>query len=151
MWSSRSPDEAGLQLPAEPHILLRMPRRKLTEADARRIALALPEATEGAHMAHADFRVRKKIFASLPGKPGIVALKTRPETLDMLVRSDPETFKDVWAGRWLGVTLARVSETTLRDLMRDSWELAAPKTVLAAGSDATRAGKPARRRKGAKR
>ena len=31
----------------------------------RRLALGLPEATEGAHMGHPDFRVRNKIFASL--------------------------------------------------------------------------------------
>jgi len=29
------------------------------------LALALPEATEAAHMAHPDFRVRNKIFATL--------------------------------------------------------------------------------------
>ena len=34
-------------------------------ADFRRTALRLPEATEGAHMGHPDFRVRNKIFASL--------------------------------------------------------------------------------------
>ena len=31
----------------------------------RRIALSLPEASESAHMAHPDFRVRGKIFATL--------------------------------------------------------------------------------------
>ncbi len=36
-----------------------------TIPDFRRAALSLPEATEGAHMGHPDFRVRNKIFASL--------------------------------------------------------------------------------------
>jgi hypothetical protein len=31
----------------------------------RRIALSLPETSESAHMAHPDFRVRGKIFATL--------------------------------------------------------------------------------------
>jgi hypothetical protein len=36
-----------------------------TIAMFRRLALSLPEAAEGAHMGHPDFRVRNKIFASL--------------------------------------------------------------------------------------
>jgi len=31
----------------------------------RRIALTLPDAVEGSHQGHADFRVRKRIFATL--------------------------------------------------------------------------------------
>jgi len=103
-----------------------VPKRRLTQADARRIALALPEAEEGAHMGHADFRVRNKIFASLPRR-GQVAMKVAPENLDALVRSDPETFKDVWGGRWLGVNLDRVSRPVLRDLLEDAWRMTAPK------------------------
>ena len=32
----------------------------------RAIALAQPEAIESSHMNHPDFRVRKKIFATIP-------------------------------------------------------------------------------------
>jgi len=77
-------------------------------------------------MGHADFRVRNKIFASLPRR-GQVAMKVAPENLDALVRSDPETFKDVWGGRWLGVNLDRVSRPVLRDLLEDAWRMTAPK------------------------
>ena len=79
-------------------------------------------------MGHADFRVCNKIFASLP-KPGQVAMKIAPENLDALVRSDAETFKDVWGGRWLGVNLDRVSRPVLRDLLEDAWRLTAPKSL----------------------
>ena len=52
----------------------------------RRLALGLPEATEGAHMGHPDFRVRNKIFASL-GVPdadwGMV--KLTPEQQEVLI------------------------------------------------------------------
>ncbi len=37
----------------------------MTNDDFRRIALGLPEASEGAHQGHADFQVRGKIFATL--------------------------------------------------------------------------------------
>ena len=38
----------------------------MTPADVRKLALGLPEAEEKAHFGKADFRVRNKIFASLP-------------------------------------------------------------------------------------
>ena len=41
------------------------PRRRMTADEFRRIALSLPEAVEIGHMGHPDFRVRKKIFATL--------------------------------------------------------------------------------------
>jgi hypothetical protein len=37
----------------------------MTPDEFRRLALALPEAVESEHMGHPDFRVRKKIFATL--------------------------------------------------------------------------------------
>ncbi len=61
----------------------------MTQDDFRAIALALPEALEGAHMGHADFRVRGKIFASL-GWPdadwGMV--KLTPEEQALLVEAE---------------------------------------------------------------
>ena len=109
-----------------------MPKRRLTQEDARRIALALPETHEGAHLGHADLRVRNKIFASLPNDPEAVAVKIAPANLDALVASDPATFRDAWGGRWVGVTLARVSERVLRDLLTDAWEITAPKSLVTA-------------------
>jgi hypothetical protein len=121
-----------------------VPARRLTQDDARALALALPEAHEGAHMGHADLRVRNKVFASLPRDARMVAVKTTPENLDALVRSDPETFRDVWGGRWVGVTLSRVSRATLRELLTDAWALTAPGSLRAAG-DSGREGRRRRR------
>ena len=54
----------------------------------RRTALALPGAVEGAHQGHADFRVGKRIFATL-GYPdqdwGMVKLS--PEQQSVLVEA----------------------------------------------------------------
>ncbi|MBK6844010.1 MAG: MmcQ/YjbR family DNA-binding protein [Gemmatimonadetes bacterium] len=75
-----------------------MPPSALTHDDVRRLARAFPEVHEGAHMGHADLRVRDKIFASLPDDPAVVSMKIAPVNLDVLVRSDPETFRDVWEG-----------------------------------------------------
>ena len=65
----------------------------------RRIALRMPEATEGAHMAHPDFRVRNKIFATLgPGEAwGMV--KLTPEQQRKFVQAEPDVFVPV-RGAW---------------------------------------------------
>ena len=110
-----------------------MPRRKpLTQADARALALALPEAHEASHMGTPDLRVRGKIFATLPPPGHTVNLKIMPINLDALVQADSSTYRDVWGGRWLGVDLARITRTQLRDLLLDAWTLAAPKSLVRA-------------------
>jgi hypothetical protein len=104
-------------------------RRGITPAVVRRLALALPEVIESSHFDVPDFRVRNKIFATLPKEGRVVVLKTTPANLDALVRADAATFSDEWRGRWLGVRLDRISLPMLRDLLVDSWRLAAPKRL----------------------
>ena len=106
-----------------------------TIADFRRLALSLPEAIEGAHMGHADFRVRNKVFASLgyPDKQwGMV--KLTPEQQQVLLEAEPAIFKPA-AGAWglrgcTHVKLAAVDRTTLRSALGLAWRNAAPKALL---------------------
>jgi hypothetical protein len=108
-------------------------RRGVVDAgDVRAIALGLPETVESQHMGHPDMRVRKKIFCSVSLDGATIALRSTGANLDVLVRSDPETFSSVWAGRYLKINLARVSRDQLRDLIEESWLLAAPKTLAKA-------------------
>ena len=93
----------------------------------RRVALALPGAIEGAHQGHADFRVGKRIFATL-GYPdddwGMV--KLTPEQQSMLVEAEPEIFRPV-PGGWgkhgsTNVRLAKADATTLQSALDDGVE-----------------------------
>ena len=102
-----------------------------TQDQVRAFALALPEAHEHSHMGRPDLRVRNKIFATLPQEGHSVNIKTTPLALDMLLRSDPETYHDVWGGRAVGVDLARVEPSELRELLVEGYRLAAPKTLAA--------------------
>lgn len=111
----------------------RKPRPRVTVTTARALARALPEAREGEHMGHPDFRVRNKIFATLSPDGRWMNLRTTPVNLDALTRSDPETYRDVWGGRWLGVELGRVQRSGLRALLADAWALAAPKALAITG------------------
>src|SRR3954468_14518124 len=98
----------------------------------RRIALALPEAAEGAHQGHADFRVGKRIFATLgyPDKAwGMV--KLTPEQQSVLVEAEPEIFRPVPGGWGKGgatnVRLAKAHPTTLKSALTMAWRNIAEK------------------------
>jgi hypothetical protein len=107
----------------------------VTIDDFRRVALSMPEATEKTHMAHPDFRVGGKIFATL-GYPdphhGMVILP--PEEQARLVRSHSDTFaaaKGAWGKSGsTSVRLDAVDEPTLRRVMEIAWRKRAPKRLL---------------------
>jgi hypothetical protein len=107
-------------------------RSPLSAESVRRLALALPQTVEASHFEQPDFRVRNKIFATLPRAAGIVCLKTTPANLDALVAADAETFSNEWRGRWVRVRLDRITAPMLADLLFDAWSLVAPKALTKA-------------------
>jgi hypothetical protein len=113
-----------------------------SQEDVRSFALSLPEAHEASHMGRPDLRVRKKIFATLPEDGRSVNLKTTPIGLDMLLRDDPDTFRDVWGGRWVGVDLSRVSPEETRELLVEAYCLAAPRKLAAMARSTVGSGDP---------
>jgi hypothetical protein len=100
-------------------------------ADFRRIALSLPEAVEGSHMGHADFRVGGKIFATLGlEKEGYGVLVLTPEQQAGMVEDAPEIFSPV-PGGWgrqgsTRVRLAKVKPDILEAALRVAWRRRAP-------------------------
>lgn len=102
----------------------------------RQLALALPEAVESAHMAHPDFRVGGKIFASL-GAPdaGHAMVKLDPERQERYLRLYPAVFSPA-AGAWgrRGCTLILLkaaSPVVVQAALAAAWTLTAPKRLLA--------------------
>lgn len=106
----------------------------MTAAEFRRIALSMPGASEGSHMAHPDFRVGGKIFATL-GYPnrhyGMVVLP--PEEQERFVRSDSAAFmpaKGAWGLRGSTcVRLGAVGVSKLRSAIEMAWRKRAPKRL----------------------
>ncbi|MGY4319030.1 MmcQ/YjbR family DNA-binding protein [Bradyrhizobium sp. JR3.5] len=88
----------------------------------RKVALSLPEVIEGAHHGIADFRVGKRIFATLgyPDKDwGMV--KLTPEQQAVVVEAEPEIFQPV-PGGWgksgsTNIRLAKADQVTLRSAL----------------------------------
>ena len=108
-----------------------------TAQDFRRMALSLPEATEGAHGGHPDFRIANKVFASL-GVPdeawGMV--KLLPEQQEVMLEAEPKMFAPA-AGAWgrrgyTHVRLAAVDRATLLSALTMAWRNTAPKRLQTA-------------------
>ncbi|MGH9720376.1 MAG: MmcQ/YjbR family DNA-binding protein [Bryobacteraceae bacterium] len=107
----------------------------MTAAGFRRIALSLPEAIEGSHFGHADFRVGGKIFATLGyERQGYGVLLLTPEQQAGMVLDAPEVFSPVPGGWGLQgstrVRLAKVTPGVLKDALRTAWRKRAPKRLL---------------------
>jgi hypothetical protein len=106
----------------------------MTPAGFRKLALALPEATEKAHMNHPDFRVRNKIFATL-GYPDetVGMVKLTPEQQAEFARAAPDAFvpvKGTWGLR--GATHVRLKAAKKDDVeraLRLAWRNTAPKDL----------------------
>jgi hypothetical protein len=106
----------------------------MTPSEFRRLALALPETEERAHMDHPDFRVAGKIFATL-GYPevGFAMVKLAPIEQEMFVKAQPTVFKPcngVWGRRGAtNVNLESARKPVLRRALLAAWRLTAPKRL----------------------
>src|SRR5687768_7130336 len=98
----------------------------MTGADFRKLALKLPEATEGSHFGNADFRVANKIFATLSlEKEGYGVLMLSPEQQAGMMEDAPEIFSPV-PGGWgrqgcTRVNLKKVKRDILEAALRTAW------------------------------
>jgi hypothetical protein len=108
----------------------------MTAGDFRRLALSFPEATEGAHMDHPDFRVGGKIFATL-GYPdmGVGMVKLFPDQQADFVRAEPKVFAAV-TGAWgrRGATHVRLKAAKKASMLRAlaaAWRNTAPRKLVA--------------------
>jgi hypothetical protein len=105
----------------------------MTEDHLVALALSLPETTEGAHFGTRDFRVRGKIFLTLPKKEFCV-LKLTPDQQQMAMATEPSHIMPVpggWGLRgWSRVLYRDAAEEVMIDLVKLAWRNAAPKRLL---------------------
>ena len=94
-------------------------------ADAfRKLALAQPGAVESSHQGHADFRVRNKIFATLPNDRQAV-VKLTPEQQLKHVAVEPVVFSPcpgAWGqGGWTFIDLKKAKPASTKEAVRTSF------------------------------
>lgn len=116
----------------------------MTDDAFRKIALSMPFAEEGSHMGHADFRIRNKIFASLPPESkhfpgerlGMVKL-TPGQQAEFTSRGGKDrAFVPVpggWGAKGATFVLLRSAKAAeVRAAMRLAWETVAPRDAKSA-------------------
>lgn len=101
----------------------------------RKLALALPEATESEHQGHPDFRVRNKVFATLGPDGDWAMVKLTPAEQAILLDADPVAF-EAFAGAWgkrgcTKIVLAKADRASVAEAVQEAWRNTAPKTLVA--------------------
>ncbi|HEV7719396.1 MAG TPA: MmcQ/YjbR family DNA-binding protein [Arsenicitalea sp.] len=105
----------------------------MTQQELVVLLMSFPEAAQSSHFGTTDFRIRNKIFATLP-QPDRLMVKLTTEQQQVLVEAAGEVFSRVpnkWGER--GATYAQISaldETTAHSAVRMAWANVAPKALL---------------------
>jgi hypothetical protein len=97
----------------------------------RQIALALPEAAELDHWGNPSFRVRGKIFATVPDKTRLNVM-IDPFDVDAAVREAPDACQELlWGKEVKGVTvlLPQADPRLVETLLESAWRRKAPKRL----------------------
>jgi hypothetical protein len=101
--------------------------------EVRRLALALPEATEEPHFHLTSFRVKGKIFATVAPDGSYMNVFVDDEQREIMVTVDPQTYETLKWGKigYLHVHLAAAKARDVKPLLRAAWERKAPKALRA--------------------
>jgi hypothetical protein len=103
----------------------------MTAAQVRKLALALPETVEQEHWGNPSFRVRGRIFATVPDD-GHVNVMIDPFDVDGVVRNNPKSCEELrWGKEVKGVRVAltNASPDVVEALLRSAWRRKAPKRL----------------------
>lgn len=96
--------------------------------EVRRLLRGLPEVTEEPHHELASFRVRGRIFATVPDDQHL-RLMLEGSQIRALVREEPSSFHEFYWGKRLAcvvVELANVRRSQLNFLLIEAWLHKAP-------------------------
>lgn len=103
-------------------------------AGVRKLALSLPEATEQPHHDMVSFRVRGKIFATLPPDGGRLHVFLPEDEAASYCAEFPSAVEELWWGkkrRGCRVLLRHANGALVRELLVASWRCKAPQSLRA--------------------
>lgn len=104
----------------------------MTLAQIRRLALALPEATEEPHFHFTSFRVRGKIFATAPPDSDYLHVFVDEAARHRFREEEPDFLEPLsWGKKVVGlrVLLAAAKREVVAALLHEAWRLKAPKRL----------------------
>jgi hypothetical protein len=99
--------------------------------EIRKMALDLPEAVEQDHFGRPSFRVRGRIFATLPDSEHLNVMIDAFD-VDGVVRQYPAASEQLWWGKKLSgvrVNLRAATPELIRQLMTAAWRRKAPRSL----------------------
>lgn len=101
--------------------------------DVSDYALSLPEATEAPHFKARSFRVRGKIFATLPPENTHLNVFVDDKRRERATAIYPDFCEKLWWGKkvvGVRVRLAQADAEEVKDLLRCAWTAKAPKRLI---------------------
>lgn len=101
--------------------------------EARRYALSLPEVNEEPHHQASSFRIRGKIFATVPPDEEYLHIFIPEEEREIAITLKPEAFEKLWWGKkvvGVRVILSKADVSDVEDMMDSAWRRKAPKALL---------------------
>jgi hypothetical protein len=102
--------------------------------DVRELALELPETEESTSYGTPAFKVRKKLFARMREEGDVLVVKVERDERAALIESEPDVYFYTPHYENYGFVLVRldaVDRAELREILTDSWRLAAPERLIA--------------------
>jgi hypothetical protein len=100
--------------------------------ELRSFALSLPETSEEPHFHYSSFRVRGKIFVTVPPGEMVAHVFVGDKQRDKAVALRPESVETLmWGKRAVGVriSLAKAKTAFVEELVRNAWRRKAPRTL----------------------
>lgn len=113
-------------------------------AEVRRFALALPEVTEAPHHEYSSFRVRGKIFVTVPPERTHIHVFVGETAREQALALHPAFVEKLfWGGKVCGIriALAAAPAAAVKQLLRSAWAHKAPGSLV---QRTTRRSEPAR-------
>ncbi len=102
--------------------------------EVRRYALSLPEVREEAHFKYSSFRIRRKIFATVPPDEKSLHVFVDDERRELALAMFPDAYEALYWGKnvvGVKVVLARAERADVEDLLLTAWQRKAPKRLIA--------------------
>jgi hypothetical protein len=105
----------------------------VSAAVVRKLALSFPEAAEQPHHDMTSFRVRGKIFATMPPDGGRLQVFLPEDDVASYCAEFPSAVEELWWGKKLSgcrVLLRHADRALVREMLAESWRRKAPKGLL---------------------